>query len=271
MKNQIKLLVLDIDGTILKKNFTFSTRLKKTIRKAQQKRVRVALTTGRMFYTSLPFAKKLKITEPISCYQGALIKSINGKNIYHHPLSISVSNQILKLAQKNNWSCNFYIDDKLYMTKATTKEAKKYLKIETQFHNNYFEINLDNFKIAKKPTKIIIIEKMGNIKKVEVELKKLLGNKIETTYGVAEFLDIMKKGTNKGTALKELAKTLKVSLKDTMVIGDFYNDISMFEVAGLSVAVKNAPKKVQSYVDFVTDSCENDGAAKAIEKYILEK
>ena len=80
----------------------------------------------------------------------------------------------------------------------------------------------------------------------------------------------MKKGTSKGSAVKALADKLGISLEEVICIGDSGNDVSMLEEAGLSVVMGNAPDFIKEYGDYITDTNENYGVAKAIEKFILE-
>ena len=80
------------------------------------------------------------------------------------------------------------------------------------------------------------------------------------------FLDITCKGTSKGNAIKKLCEYLKIDLKDSVALGDSYNDLSMFEVVGHSVAMGNAPEDIKRIVDEVTDTNNEDGVAKFLEK-----
>ena len=83
------------------------------------------------------------------------------------------------------------------------------------------------------------------------------------------YLDVTNAAANKGEAVRGVARQLGVPLDRVMTIGDGYNDTPMFEVGGFSVAMGNAPEAVQRMATAVTDSCEDEGFAKAIERYVL--
>jgi len=267
-----KLLVLDVDGTIITELSRISDHVKNAVREVQKKGILVTLTTGRMFRTTLPFVHDLNITLPVICYQGALIKNpLNKELIFHEPIPLDLAQKVVDVAKKEKVHLNFYINDTLYMTHPKSPEAKEYLKIEKQNRNteqNY--INLENYKLKKSPTKFIIISDKTHINKVEKYIQKEFKDELSTTRGIRDFLDILNIGISKGKALKILADYLGVKKKEIISIGDYYNDIPMFTESGLSIAVKNSPTKVKKAVDYVTDSVENDGAAKAIEKFILK-
>jgi len=266
-----KLLLLDIDGTIVSLNFKLSSRLKNAVREAQKRGILVTLTTGRMFKTSLPFVKELNITLPIICYQGALIKNpLNNELIYHEPVPVDLAKEVIKIAREEKTHLNLYLNDNLYITKPRIPEAFEYLKIEKQSshtHLNY--ININHYELKESPTKLIIISNVKTLNKIERKCQRLFKGKLDTTRGFPKFLDILKLGVSKGNALKILRNYLKIEKKEVFSIGDYYNDISMFNESGFSVAVKNAPPKVKRAANFITDSVDQDGAAKAIERFLI--
>lgn len=267
-----KLLVLDIDGTIITKTNRISDRTKNAVREVQKKGILVTLTTGRMFRTALPFIHDLNIALPVICYQGALIKNPkNNELLFHEPIPLNLAQKVVEVIKKEKIQLNVYINDALFMTRPKSPEAKQYLKIEKQNRNteqNY--INLENYKLKQSPTKFTIISNRVHINKIEKYFQNEFKNELSTTRGIREFLDVLNLGISKGKALKILTDYLGIKKKEIISIGDYYNDIPMFAESGLSVAMKNTPMKVKKATDYVTDSVENDGAAKAIEKFLLK-
>ena len=121
----------------------------------------------------------------------------------------------------------------------------------------FSSLNLENIRNIK--------DEINDIKDIEIvnSSKCLVNNNFPEEKPF--FLDITWKGTSKGNAIKKLCKFLKIELKDSVAIGDSYNDITMFEVVGHSVAVGNAPEDIKKIVDEVTDSNNEDGVAKFLE------
>lgn len=111
-----------------------------------------------------------------------------------------------------------------------------------------------------------IKDEIHDIKNIEiVNLSKCLV-KDNLTKEKPFFLDINCKGTSKGNAIKKLCEYLKIDLKDSVALGDSYNDITMFEVVGHSVAMRNAPEDIKKIVNEVTDTNNEDGVANFLEK-----
>ena len=122
-----------------------------------------------------------------------------------------------------------------------------------------------------KILKFIIIKKENgfNIEDAKEEFEALEGvDLVYASWGGC--IEIMKKGTSKGSAVKALANRFNIPLDKVMCIGDSGNDISMLEVSGLSVVMGNAPEFIKAYGEYITDTNERDGVAKAIEKFILK-
>ena len=111
-----------------------------------------------------------------------------------------------------------------------------------------------------------IKEEIDDIKNIEiVNLSGCLAND-KLPKEKPFFLDITCRGTSKGNAIKNLCKYLKIDLKDSVAIGDSYNDVTMFEIVGHSVAMGNASEDIKKIVDEVTDTNNEDGVAKFLEK-----
>lgn len=115
-----------------------------------------------------------------------------------------------------------------------------------------------------------IKEEINNIEHIEVvNLSKcLIDDKLPKEKPF--FLDITRNGTSKGKAIKKLCEYLKINLKDSIAIGDSFNDLTMFETVGHSVAMGNAPDKIKKMVDEVTDTNNEDGVAKFLKKIYEE-
>jgi Cof subfamily protein (haloacid dehalogenase superfamily) len=204
-----KLLVLDIDGTIITQGYGISNRLEKAVAKVQKKGILVTLTTGRMFQTALPFINDLNITLPIICYQGALIKNPKNKElIFNEPINLNLAQKILEIAKNKKIHLNIYINDALYMTRPKTAKTKKYLQIERPDKVHY--INMNTYKLKQVPTKFIMIDERKRIDQIEKNIQKEFKNRLLTTRGIRDFLDILNINASKGKALKVLRKYLDI-------------------------------------------------------------
>ena len=128
----IKLIVTDIDGTILPYDGVFHPEVLDCINKLKNDGVKVVLATGRMHSSTTPIAQKLGLDTPVISYQGGLIKDIDGKTLYQSDLDKDIAKEIIHWARENKIHLNLYIDDKLYV-----EEDDDIIKFYIKFIRNY--------------------------------------------------------------------------------------------------------------------------------------
>ncbi|QSJ16770.1 HAD family phosphatase [Nostoc sp. UHCC 0702] len=269
----IKLLVLDIDGTISGKSNTLSEPVKQAIAQAQAQGIQVAIATGRMYRSALRFHQEIGSVLPLMAYQGAWIQDPADQKILRHlAVSREHAHQLLDYFEqpqlRSLLSVHFYINDELYVREISE---------ETQIYAQRSGINpiaVGDLRqvLNHEPTKILALSDDTDL------INKLLGNlrsqytpaELYLTTSVATFFEATNPFVNKGTAVRYLAEEL-LGLQSTnvMTIGDNFNDVEMLEYAGIGVAMGNAPAEVQAIAQWVAPSVEEDGAATAIEKLLL--
>ncbi|MBN3893369.1 MAG: HAD family phosphatase [Nostoc sp. JL31] len=269
----IKLLVLDIDGTIAGQSNTISEPVKQAILAAQARGIQVAIATGRMYRSALRFHQDIGSTLPLMAYQGAWIQDPITQKIHRHwVVSREIAHQLLDYFEqpelRSLLSVHFYINDQLYV-RELTRETKIYAE-----RSGIIAIPVGDLRqaLTNEPTKILALSDDTDL------IDKLLGNlrrqytpaELYMTTSVATFFEATNASVNKGTAIRYLAEELLgLQLANVMAIGDNFNDVEMLEYAGLGVAMGNAPAGVQAIAKWVAPSVEEDGAAVAIEKFLL--
>ncbi|MHC5595614.1 MAG: Cof-type HAD-IIB family hydrolase [Nostoc sp.] len=269
----IKLLVLDIDGTIAGESNTISEPVKQAIVAAQARGIQVAIATGRMYGSALRFHQDIGSTLPLMAYQGALIQDPITQKIHRHwVVSREIAHKLLDYFEqpelRSLLSVHFYINDQLYV-RELTKETQIYAE-----RSGVIPIPVGDLRqvLTNEPTKILALCDDTDV------IDKLLGNlrrqytpaELYLTKSVATFFEATNASVNKGTAVRYLAEELLgLQLANVMAIGDNFNDVEMLEYVGLGVAMGNAPAAVQAIAQWVAPSVEEDGAAVAIEKFLL--
>lgn len=261
----IKLIAVDMDDTVLNSKLEMTEYTRNTIKAAIRKGICLTFATGRMYRSCRPFAEELGLDVPLITYNGALIKQAKSeKVILHQPVPLSTAQKIVAWAERANYYVQAYVHDKLYVRKLCD-EALFYSKLANV---EVFEVgDLSGF-LSEAPTKLLLVAEEDNILKVERELKELCGSAVHLTRSKPTFLEILHPVVSKGNALAHLAGMLGFGRQEVMAIGDGCNDIEMLEYAGVSVAMGNAHPYVKAQADFVTASNEEDGAAKAIERFL---
>jgi Cof subfamily protein (haloacid dehalogenase superfamily) len=271
--NDIKLLVLDIDGTITGDSNTLSVTVKEVIAAVQAKGIKVAIATGRMYCSALRFHQEIGSTLPLIAYQGAWIQDPGNDQIHRHlPVSREITQQLLEYFEQPDLrsllSVHFYINDQLYV-REITKETDNY-----QQRSGVTAISVGDLRqlLDHEPTKILALSEDANLtQQLLADLRlKYKPTDLYLTTSVPTFLEAANTHVNKGNAVRYLAEEmLGLESHHVMTIGDNFNDVEMLNYAGISVAMGNAPPEVQAIANWVAPSIELDGAAIAIEKFLL--
>lgn len=260
----IKMIATDIDGTILKWSFQFSPAVKNCIKELCENDIKVVLVTGRMHSATVPVAQELNLHTPIVSYQGGLIKDENGKTLYQKDLSPEYAREIICWGKENNIHLNLYIDDKLYV-ETDNEIVKEYT--DGRFID-YTVCPFDSLKI-ENVNKLLAID-LKDADKVTGWVEEL-SKKFPELYIVKStpyFCEIGCKDAKKSSGVKFLADMWGIKKEEILTIGDQNNDIELLKAGGIAVAMGNATDELKQYADFITDTVENDGFVKAVEKFV---
>ncbi len=269
----IKLLVLDIDGTISGHSNNISLRVKQAITAVQSRGIKVAIATGRMYRSALRFHQEISSTLPLSAYQGAWIQDPSDDTIHRHlAVSKEMAHQLLDYFEqpqlRSLLSVHFYINDQLYVRELTT---------ETQLYaerSGITAIPVGDLRqaLANEPTKVLALcDDTNVIQDILDDLRRqYTPSELYLTTSVATFFEATNAAVNKGTAVRYLAEELLgLQNSNVMTIGDNFNDVEMLEYAAFGIAMGNAPTGVKAIAQWVAPTVEEDGAAVAIEKFLL--
>lgn len=269
----IQLLVLDIDGTIAGVSNEINEPVKQAIKAAQSKGVQVAVATGRMYCSALRFYEEIGSTLPLITYQGALIKDPTTQHLHRHlRLSQALALQLLDHFElpelRSLLSIHCYVDDRLYVRELTPAS------IAYGERTGVEPIPVGDLRqfLSIEPTKILAL--CDDPAVIDQLLGTLRGRytpaELYLTKSVATFFEATHPAVNKGEAVRYLAEEiLGLPASSVMTIGDNFNDVEMLAYAGLGVAMGNAPAEVKAVAKWVAPSVEQDGAAAAIEAFLL--
>jgi Cof subfamily protein (haloacid dehalogenase superfamily) len=258
-------LAIDLDDTLLTDDLTIPPSALSAIAAARKKGVRVVVATGRMFQSALPHARAANVDGPLITYNGALVRTLDGRTLSHQPIAIAEALELADLAVEHGLCLNFYIDDELYVS-CMDERTDYYLRISDV--SAHVEPDLSRI-LTTGPTKALIVDDPQYVQEWRTRLTARFGERLSITISKPRFLEIMSPGVSKGVALSKLAKSLGIEAAHVMVIGDSFNDLPMFAFAGISVAVGNADPAVQAQADYVVASSLEGGVAEAISRFIL--
>jgi Cof subfamily protein (haloacid dehalogenase superfamily) len=267
---QIKLIAIDLDDTLLRDDLSISAHNQDVLKQVRDMGVAVTIATGRMFSSASPYAELLGFDLPLITYQGALVKNaLSEDTIYECPLDAEVARQVILFARRKQVHVNLYLDDNLYVERVTPKGEHYAPLAGVPFHRVE---DLESLLGCGNPLKMLMIEDEPVIDRFMVEFGRILemkGLQAHLTKSKPIYLEVSNPAATKGRALSELTRWLQLDRSEVMAIGDSYNDLEMMAYAGFGVAVANACPEMRSCARYVTSSNNDDGVARALEKYVL--
>jgi hypothetical protein len=261
-----KLIAIDLDGTVINQDGKIIPSAKIAVQDALRAGIKVTLATGRMYQPSNGFAQELGLSDPLICYQGALIREMNdGAVLWHKPLPIPLAREIIEQIRLIGVHKYLYINDELFVEDAHPKDA-------WYAERNSVALNVVSnllTMLKKEPTEMAARGEPGQIDRLIAHLNDHFGKRIIATRIHSQFCEIVSPESGKGNALEYLSGLLGIKQSQTVAIGDGFNDITMLKWAGLGIVVGSAPEEVKAAADWVVDSC-GDGFAQAIQE-LLER
>lgn len=274
----IRLLALDIDGTILLPDGSLSQRVKRAIGEAQARGIVVALATARRWNGAQALAQELGLTGALILYDGALIcDALSGVASLRRtldPAQAQVAAQMMGVHELQVIAQYRDAQGERLLVSADPPHpqwTRSYLERFAQ-QTTYFALD----DLAALAPQMLRLCAFGQFDPLRVAFDALgespLGRQIMPmgSYNEAE-LTVFAPEASKGEGIRWLAQRLDIPLAQTMAMGDGVNDISMLQAAGLGVAMGNAAPEVRLAADAVTADNAEDGAALAIERYALDE
>ena len=283
-----KMICLDLDGTLLNDCKEISQENINLIRKAcKEKEIICVFATGRPleYVDEICNLYDSYLSNYIIASNGAIIRdNKNNEVIYKAPLT---NTQILNLKniflEKNADYMIVYTDKQQVLREARNTKALKDSAIIVNKKDSELKHIEDTIKNNPNLSSLLsmiggdpsvlenIISRLKEIEGLETPGIGNYSHKTETYAFESKFIDVMKKGCSKKNAIYFLADKLKIKKEEIIVMGDGSNDLSMFECAGLKIAMENADEKLKEKADFITASNNDDGVAKAIQKFVFNE
>jgi hypothetical protein len=271
MKHQltgIKLLVIDIDGTLVdfqgeigKKTLNLSKELKKI-------GIYCTLSSARSFYYSSHIAEELDIDIPFITLDGALIKDRKNNTVYRGVLKDSLIQKAIYLAEQNYGKITMCDEHNLFITPRNSV-IKEYTRLSAPVKE------VTDFDDVHNVLEVLIYcEDKSSVRSIKEKLRfpHMLGVTINVTKSPSNeyyLLTLKKKGSDKLASVKRLVKYLNLNRENVAVIGDWHNDMPLFDYGAFNIAVQNAIPELKRKADYVTKCTNNEDAVGEVFELVL--
>lgn len=268
-----KLLVLDVDGTLLNSKRELTKRTAATLIKVQQLGIHIALATGRPTYGVMPLAKAIGMDKHggyIIAHNGAMVMDVtNGDVIFERSIDAQMVPYMDRLAQRAGMTLACYEGEEVISTDITNAHVVD----EAQMNGmklRQVEHLADN--ITGSPRELMLVcDDENQLSGVEKYLQSHMNGVMDTIHSNPYYLEIVGYQVGKSYAMSALVQKLGISKADILAIGDGTADVAMLQQAGLGIAMGNAVSGVKRCADAITLDNDQDGAAIAIENAIMEE
>ncbi|WP_017213081.1 Cof-type HAD-IIB family hydrolase [Clostridium beijerinckii] len=279
---KIKLIALDLDGTVLNSCGYISDKTLTAIKMAIEKGVQVVLATGRSVGLICDEIKSIEeITYAISSNGAAVVNLRKNEIVFSNFITIDILKKIIEIIKDYPIVVEFYsngnayIDEEVFINPAKYGLSEKCLNLMLDNHNlikNIFSVVDDRSECEwiKCVEKINIPFLKDDMKNEVYNSLLSINDRVKITSSVEDNLEINIHSANKGAGLEKLTELLEIDLKEIAAIGDNNNDIEMLQMAGIGIAMGNASEDIKARADFITLDNDRNGAAEAILQ-ILDK
>jgi hypothetical protein len=263
----IRLVLSDVDGTLVTKDKVLTDATIAVVRELRAKGIALAITSSRPPRGLRMYVKPLDLEVAIAGLNGGLYVNPDLSVIESHKLDLATAKATVKLMSEQGLGVWLYTqDDWLVGDKAGPHVAREawILQFDAKVVPDFGDTDL------AKAVKIVgVSDDHALVASCETLARKTLGAKASVARSEAHFLDVTNPQANKGAVVGVLSKLLNIPAAQIATLGDMPNDVSMFRKSGLSIAMGNASDEVKAQATEVTDTNENDGFAKAVQKFVL--
>ena len=267
----IKMLALDLDGTLTNSEKKISKRTKQVLKKAMKLGVNVVLASGRPTMGITPLASELNLKELggyILAYNGGkIIDCKTDQEVYANVLPMDCIQTLYQTVKQYKASILTYVQNQVI----TEDDTNPYVIKECAI-NKTQPVKVEDFvsAITQPVPKCLVVGEHEVLLRLKLQLESIFRGKLNIFFSEPYFLEIMPLGVEKSASLERLLTILSMDRSQLMACGDGLNDLTMLEYAGLSVAMENACHEAKKIADVITTSNDEDGVALAVEKYIIE-
>jgi Cof subfamily protein (haloacid dehalogenase superfamily) len=265
-KRKISLVLADVDGTLVTEQKVLTERAQAAVRGLGQAGIRFAITSGRPPMGMAMILDTLKLDTPIAGFNGGLFVKPDLSILKQQTLPTNVAGRALELIRDHGLDVWVYRGNDWLITRVDAPHVAREawtVKFQPKVVTN----------VAEKPdqvSKIVgVSDDLEKVRRCEADAQAAFGDRATATRSQPYYLDVTNRDANKGAVVEFLSSYLQVPAGEIATIGDQPNDVLMFKRSGFSIAMGNASDQVKAQASAVTESCNDEGFAKAMERFVL--
>lgn len=269
-KQKYNIIVLDLDGTLTNRDKVITPRTKAALMEAQKRGKKVVLASGRPTPGVTPLAEELCLKDYggyILSFNGGIIMNCQTNEVlFSKLLPVDANRKIIELAEEHRVDFLTYEGEHI----VTNNKENQYGQKESWItHMPLVEIEDTKSYLNFPVPKFLMLDDGDYLALVEPRVKAALGKNFSVYRSEPFFLEVLPKGIDKAQSLERLLEVIGMTREEMIACGDGYNDLSMIEFAGLGVAMENAVLPLRKIANYITDSNNDDGVGKVVEKFML--
>jgi hypothetical protein len=266
-RKKIRLVLADVDGTLVTKEKLLTAQAIGAVRRLREKGILFAITSGRPPLGMKMLIEPLKLDTPVAGFNGGVFTHPDLSVISTHTIPPDAARRAVELIEQHQLSAawlytarDWFVPNETGPHVAREAWTVKFPPIVRKDFRDQLDAAVKIVGVSDDP---------DAIGKCHDAFAKELHGKVSAELSQPYYLDVTNSLANKGSVIEFLARHYKLELEEIAVLGDMPNDLPMFEKAGVSIAMGQSSPAVQKKADYVTASYEDEGFAKAIEKYFL--
>lgn len=276
----VRLIALDIDGTLLDSRWQISEANRAAIAEAARRGIEVALVTGRRYDFALPVAQKIDSPLTMIVNNGALIRSKEGRTHVRHLLPRAIARNVLQITQP--WRDGAAV---VFDRPSAEQVMIESFNPDDSLRSAYYSRNKEFIGLAdplescltEDPIQVMFSGNIAPLREAEAALRAApIADKFAlavTVYAKKDFamIDVINPSCSKGSSLAEWAALRGINREEVLAIGDNHNDLEMLTFAGIPVVMANCVAELKTFGWHETTSNDHDGVAAAIEHFALRE
>jgi len=267
--NPIRLIVSDLDGTLLSAEHTLPESVVDAVRYCARQGVQFTVATGRPYITAKSIIDKLEIKLPVILCNGAILAQPDGGAIERHGISTAAVADLLLAAHRSGLEVLLFREDEVH-TLGRGVAVDEYERKEQVACRPIRPERLGDY--ADEMDKAILLGSVTESRSLFTAFARRsssLQASVSLFQSETNYLELVPGQASKGAALRQLAARAGIPLQQVMAIGNQFNDLPMLEAAGIGVAVANSPTELKQAADYVCQSSYSEGVLEAMRYYIM--